>query len=107
MPRSSPSPSTSSGILAGASVAAAVIAGVGLGAFYAEGEGLRPAMLLLVPIGLTAVGLNRRKDLKVMSAIFLWGFCLVSIWSLGLYLVPAALLLTASAITASPGPGTG
>jgi hypothetical protein len=63
-----------------------------------EGNGPRVIGLLLFPVGVAAVGLFRRKDVRVMSAIFLWAFCFVAMYSIGLFFVPAAALMAVAAI---------
>ncbi|MCH7706302.1 MAG: hypothetical protein IIB33_04575 [Chloroflexi bacterium] len=76
-----------------------------------EVNGLRVLPLLMTPVALTGlalltalwteVGRARRKVLLWVSAVLLLGFCAVSIFSIGLFYLPAALVLMASAIMES------
>ena len=72
-----------------------------------EANGLHVLLLLLVPILLTAVAILaiqftkrrgiRRKVLLWGPAVVLLGFCVVSIFSIGLFYLPAALALLVAA----------
>ncbi len=76
-----------------------------------EVNGLRVLPLLMTPVALTGlalltalwteVGRARRKVFLWVSALLLLGFCVVSIFSIGLFYLPAALVLMASAIMES------
>ena len=67
--------------------------------------------LLLTPVVLTGlsllaallrnVGLARRKVLLSVLAALLLGFCAVSVFSVGLFYLPAAIALIVSAVTGS------
>ena len=73
-----------------------------------EQNGPYVILLLLLPVLLTAIALlalrlpkNRqvlRKVLFCSPGVVLLGFCIVAIWSIGLFYVPAALALFISAI---------
>ena len=70
-------------------------------------NGLSVLPLLLVPVALTAlgliavlatcIGLAKRRVLLWVSATLLLGFCVVSIFSIGLFYFPAAIALVVSA----------
>ena len=70
--------------------------------------------LMLTPIVLTGLGLlaallmdaglARRKGLLWVSAVLLLGFCAVSIFSVGLFYLPAAAALIVSAVTGARRP---
>ena len=55
-----------------------------------------PVVLSLFPL------LAQRRSARIASAMLLWVFCVIGMWSVGLFFVPAAILVTAS--TARRGP---
>jgi hypothetical protein len=73
-----------------------------------EVNGLRVLPLLLIPVALTALALvavlvseSRQGTRKVALwglAVLLLGFCVVGIFSIGLFYVPAAIALVVSAV---------
>ena len=62
-------------------------------------EGLWVLGLVTAPVMVALIGLvgRRRTWVLGLSAVLLWAFSLVSIWSVGLYFVPAAILMTIAA----------
>ena len=76
-----------------------------------EVNGIRVLLLLMTPVALTAlallttlwteVGRARRKVFLWVSAFLFLGFCAVGIFSIGLFYLPVALVLMASAIMES------
>ena len=75
-----------------------------------QANGSRVILLLAVPVVLTALALTsvlltgagqaRRKVFLWASAILLLGFCVLGSFSIGLFYLPAALALLASAVLA-------
>ena len=76
-----------------------------------EVNGLRVVPLLIAPVGLTALSLltalapgisrTRRRVFLWASAVLLLGFCVVGIFSIGLFYLPAAVALVVSAVMSS------
>lgn len=50
-----------------------------------------PVLVSLLPV------LIRRRPARVVSAVLLWIGCVVAAWSVGLFFVPAAILMTVAA----------
>jgi hypothetical protein len=50
-----------------------------------------PVMVAFVPV------LVRRRPARVVSAVLLWIGCVVGMWSVGMFFVPAAILMTIAA----------
>lgn len=56
-----------------------------------------------VPVGLSAVAaLARSRAAWILIAALLWGFCTLGIASIGLLFVPAAILMTVTAVRGGP-----
>ncbi len=76
-------------------------------ASFIEENGLRALLLLLVPVVLTAVGVltalitgirrARHKQFLWISAVLLLGFCGMGMFSIGLFYLPAAVVLIVAA----------
>jgi hypothetical protein len=50
-----------------------------------------PVLVAFVPV------LVRRRSARVVSAVLLWIGCVVGVWSVGIFFVPAAILMTIAA----------
>jgi hypothetical protein len=50
-----------------------------------------PVLVALIPT------LMRRRTARVVSAVLLWIGCVVGMWSVGMFFVPAAILMTVAA----------
>lgn len=57
-----------------------------------------PVLVALLPV------LIRRRPARIVSTVLLWSGCVVGMWSVGLFFVPAAILMTIAAAQPSPAP---
>lgn len=59
--------------------------------------------LLSIPVLVALAGVMVRvRPARVISAILLWGFSMVGMWSIGLFFVPSAMLMTVAAARRAP-----
>jgi hypothetical protein len=59
-------------------------------------------VLVVVAIPTIVAGipsLVRRRDVRIASAVLLWACCIVGMWSVGLFFVPSAVVMTLAAAT--------
>jgi hypothetical protein len=57
-----------------------------------------PVLVALVPV------LVRRRAARIVSAVLLWIGCVVGMWSVGLFFLPAAIVMTVAAARREPAP---
>ena len=57
-----------------------------------------PVLAALIPV------LVRRRRARIVSAVLLWIGCVLGMWSVGLFFVPAAILMTIAASQTEPAP---
>jgi hypothetical protein len=57
-----------------------------------------PILVTLIPV------LVRRRSARIVSTVLLWIGCFVGMWSVGMFFVPAAILMTIAAAQPSPAP---
>jgi hypothetical protein len=57
-----------------------------------------PVLVALVPV------LVRRRTARIVSAVLLWACCVVGMWSVGMFFVPAAIVMTIAAARPDPVP---
>ena len=57
-----------------------------------------PVLVALIPV------LVRHRSARIVSAVLLWIGCVVGMWSVGLFFVPAAILMTIAASRGGPAP---
>ena len=57
-----------------------------------------PVLVALIPV------LVRHHRARVVSAVLLWFGCIVGMWSVGMFFVPAAILMTIAASRREPAP---
>ncbi|MGZ8571636.1 MAG: hypothetical protein ACXWW5_05360 [Actinomycetota bacterium] len=63
-----------------------------------DDDGARVLVVVIIPIVLALVPvLLRRRWVRVVSAVLLWACCVVGLLSIGIFFVPAAVLMTISA----------
>lgn len=70
-------------------------------------DGAWVLVVVLVPALMALIGtLVDRRPAQVVAAVLLWIGCLVALASVGLYFVPAAILMTVAAAQSRPVPAT-
>ena len=57
-----------------------------------------PVLVALIPV------LVRRRRARIVSAVLLWFGCVLAMWSVGMFFVPAAILMTIAASRSEPAP---
>ena len=57
-----------------------------------------PVLVALIPV------LVRHRRARIVSAVLLWIGCVVGMWSVGMFFVPAAILMTIAASRREPAP---
>jgi hypothetical protein len=57
-----------------------------------------PVLVALIPV------IVRRRTSRIVAAVLLWIGCVVGMWSVGLFFVPAAIAMTVAATRREPDP---
>ena len=57
-----------------------------------------PVLVALIPV------LFRHHNARIVASVLLWAGCLVGMWSVGMFFVPAAILMTIAASQGEPAP---
>lgn len=72
-----------------------------------EIDGAWVLVVVAVPIAIAlAPVLVRHRAAAIVSAVLLWAFCVVGLFSVGLFFVPAAVLMTIAAVRRDPVPAS-
>ncbi len=70
-------------------------------------EGAWILVVVSVPVLVASIPvLVRRRAARIVSAVLLWIGCIVGMWSVGMFFVPAAIVMTAAAARSEPAPPT-
>jgi amino acid transporter len=63
-----------------------------------DDQGISVLVPLAVPVVVAIAGmLGRSRTARVISALLLWAFCVIGLASIGMFFIPAALLMTVAA----------
>jgi hypothetical protein len=63
-----------------------------------DDQGISMLVPLAIPVVVALAGtLGRSRTARVISAVLLWAFCVLGLASIGMFFIPAALLMTVAA----------